>query len=65
MRDIVLSNDLPSALLLQKHIDFLASYGTDKNDYVSIGIFETLIYITHCASQSSVRGLETLCTEAF
>lgn len=35
MRDIQLPKDAPSELLLQKHIEFLANYGTDKNDYVS------------------------------
>lgn len=35
MRDIVLSKELPSELILDKHIEFLASFGKDKNDYVS------------------------------
>lgn len=32
-KDVVLKEDRPRKLLLQKHSDYLASYGLNKNDY--------------------------------
>ena len=36
MKDVVISEKAPTTLLLQKHADFIAAYGTKKDDYVSI-----------------------------
>ncbi|CAG9093034.1 unnamed protein product [Plutella xylostella] len=33
IKDVVLSDDRPKSLLLQKHSDYLASYGLNKDDY--------------------------------
>lgn len=35
-KDVVLSDKSPTNLLLDKHITFLASYGQDKKEYVSV-----------------------------
>jgi hypothetical protein len=35
MKDVVLSPDHPKELLLQKHADYIASYGVNKDEYVS------------------------------
>lgn len=32
-KDVVLSEDRPKTLLLQKHSDYLAGYGSNKDDY--------------------------------
>lgn len=32
-KDVVLSADRPKTLLLQKHADYLACYGLNKNDF--------------------------------
>ena len=32
-KDIVIKDDAPSELLLDKHMDFLVSYSEKKNDY--------------------------------
>ncbi|CAE1312175.1 RABGGTB [Acanthosepion pharaonis] len=33
MKDVVISEKAPTTLLLQKHADFIAAYGTKKDDY--------------------------------
>lgn len=35
MKDVVLTPDHPKELLLQKHADYIASYGVNKDEYVS------------------------------
>jgi hypothetical protein len=35
MKDVVLSPSHPKELLLQKHADYIASYGVNKDEYVS------------------------------
>lgn len=35
MKDVVLTVSHPKELLLQKHVDYIASYGTNKDEYVS------------------------------
>lgn len=35
-KDVIIKNDAPSTLLLEKHADYIAAYGTKKDDYVSI-----------------------------
>lgn len=32
-KDVLLKDDRPKTLLLQKHSDYLASYGLNKDDY--------------------------------
>lgn len=32
-KDVVLAEDRPKTLLIQKHSDFLAAYGLKKDDY--------------------------------
>ena len=33
IKDIVISKDAPSSLLLDKHIAYIAAYGREKDDY--------------------------------
>lgn len=35
-KDVVIKPDAPSTLLSEKHADYIASYGTKKDDYVGI-----------------------------
>jgi hypothetical protein len=35
LKDVVLSSSHPKELLLQKHADYIASYGVNKDEYVS------------------------------
>lgn len=35
VKDVVIKPDAPSALLLDKHADYIAAYGSKKDDYVS------------------------------
>jgi hypothetical protein len=35
MKDVALTPDHPKELLLQKHADYIASYGVNKDEYVS------------------------------
>jgi hypothetical protein len=35
MKDVVLSPSHPKELLLQKHADYIVSYGVNKDEYVS------------------------------
>lgn len=35
MKDVVLTVSHPKELLLQKHADYIASYGINKDEYVS------------------------------
>lgn len=35
IKDVILKPDAPSALLLDKHADYIAAYGSKKDDYVS------------------------------
>jgi hypothetical protein len=36
MKDVVLTLSHPKELLLQKHADYIASYGINKDEYVSM-----------------------------
>ena len=36
VKDVVIPNNAPKNLLLQKHVDYIAAYGSKKDDYVSI-----------------------------
>lgn len=33
-KDVVIKSDAPDTLLLEKHADYIASYGSKKDDYV-------------------------------
>lgn len=33
LKDVVIGEDKPSDLLLDKHVDYLMKYGTDSNDF--------------------------------
>lgn len=33
-KDVVIKSDAPETLLLEKHADYIASYGSKKDDYV-------------------------------
>ena len=35
MKDVTIKDSAPRKLLLQKHVDYIAAYGTKKDDYVS------------------------------
>lgn len=35
MKDVVINPDAPQTLLLDKHADYIAAYGSKKDDYVS------------------------------
>lgn len=35
MKDVVIKPDAPDTLLLDKHADYIAAYGSKKDDYVS------------------------------
>lgn len=33
-KDVIIKSDAPDTLLLEKHADYIASYGSKKDDYV-------------------------------
>ena len=35
-KDVIIKSDAPDTLLLEKHADYIASYGSKKDDYVCI-----------------------------
>lgn len=35
VKDVIIKPDAPGALLLDKHADYIAAYGSKKDDYVS------------------------------
>ena len=35
MKDVIIKPDAPNTLLLDKHADYIAAYGSKKDDYVS------------------------------
>ena len=39
MKDVVVKPDAPNALILDKHADYIAAYGSKKDDYVSLDFF--------------------------
>ena len=39
MKDVVIKPDAPNALILDKHADYIAAYGSKKDDYVSLDFF--------------------------
>jgi len=49
MKDVVLTPDHPKELLLQKHADYIASYGVNKDEYVSSVEWQNLIYGQDCS----------------
>lgn len=42
MKDVVIKPDSPNTLLLDKHADYIAAYGSKKDEYVSSGFIELL-----------------------
>ena len=51
MKDVIIKPEAPSALLLDRHADYIAAYGSKKDDYVrkehlSYFVFVALIYKT-------------------
>lgn len=41
MKDVVIKVDAPNALLLDKHADYIAAYGSKKDDYVSMQVLSS------------------------
>lgn len=39
LKDVIIKPDAPSSLLLDKHADYIAAYGSKKDDYVSKALF--------------------------
>lgn len=39
-KDVTIKPDAPSTLLSEKHADYIASYGTKKDDYVGTCLFQ-------------------------
>lgn len=39
-KDVIIKPDAPSTLLSEKHADYIASYGTKKDDYVGIRLLQ-------------------------
>lgn len=37
VKDVIIKPDAPNTLLLDKHADYIAAYGSKKDDYVSKG----------------------------
>ena len=35
IKDVIIKADAPNTLLLDKHADYIAAYGSKKDDYVS------------------------------
>lgn len=35
MKDVIIKPEAPSTLLLDRHADYIAAYGSKKDDYVS------------------------------
>lgn len=52
VKDVIIKPDAPSTLLLEKHADYIAAYGSKKDDYVSTGLIRALICV-------SILGLAT------
>lgn len=44
MKDVVVSDSGPKTLLLQKHADYIAAYGSKKDDYVRIETLKKKAY---------------------
>uniref|UniRef100_A0A3Q2G0H8 Geranylgeranyl transferase type-2 subunit beta n=1 Tax=Cyprinodon variegatus TaxID=28743 RepID=A0A3Q2G0H8_CYPVA len=42
LKDVIIKPDAPSSLLLDKHADYIAAYGSKKDDYVSKGKMDTI-----------------------
>lgn len=45
VKDVIIKPDAPSTLLLEKHADYIAAYGSKKDDYVSTGLIRALISV--------------------
>ena len=50
MKDVTIKDSAPRKLLLQKHIDYIAAYGTKKDDYVS-SLPMILLSVLKCHNQ--------------
>lgn len=37
-KDVTIKSDAPDTLLLEKHADYIASYGSKKDDYVRMAL---------------------------
>lgn len=45
VKDVIIKPDAPSMLLLEKHADYIAAYGSKKDDYVSTCLLRALISV--------------------
>lgn len=36
VKDVIIKHDAPSTVFLDKHADYIAAYGSKKDDYVSL-----------------------------
>lgn len=50
VKDVIIKPDAPNTLLLDKHADYIAAYGSKKDDYVSKGFFSTVDTSVHLLS---------------
>lgn len=64
MKDVIIKPDGPNTLLLDKHADYIAAYGSKNDDYV--GTILNLYYthaISHIYCISCFLGICFLCLQ--
>lgn len=60
MKDVTIKPDAPSSLMLDKHADYIAAYGSKKDDYVSLFYYFINMYILCIKTTLSIyRDLKT------